>query len=290
MKSKEIRMKETFQSLNQIIQYNGERTVSDTLAAGYGIAQKLQSILGDTVHIIHPTLSSIDTPVSAVEEKAIQGSINYVKEINELLKGQELDKPIVMIINTVSVPVVSSTDAETIGGSHWETCVILPKNYKPPHGVAINNANEIIFFIDSLYDNRLMPVEFKFLLTQGLEYTFESDVGSHRSIINAPFPNANFIDCTNALQQIEDKDCGWWAVYNALMFVFTGSQDFLAQFTKRSREIAYVLRHLLPGLEEQEVIPQSVEEENKSEGSELENISPAEFIAIQKAIQESLKK
>ena len=96
-----------FQKLNQITQCNGEFINSNTLTIRH-------SILVDIAHIIHPALSSITIPASAIKEKAIQGSRNYIQAINELLHDQELDKPIVMDINTASVHVALSTDIQKL--------------------------------------------------------------------------------------------------------------------------------------------------------------------------------
>ena len=48
----------------------------------------------------------------------------------------------------------------------------------------------------------------------------------------------------NPLQQDGGNDCGYWATYNAIMFVCTGNGDFLAQFTSRSRKPASFLRYI----------------------------------------------
>ena len=107
-----------------------ETSISNVWATGKGISKTLKEILGKEAHIIEPTLSSIFSPASSNEQNKIQGARNYVEAINALLNKGVLDKPIVMIINTTPVSVSSSRDVSAIGGSHWVTCVILPKQYK----------------------------------------------------------------------------------------------------------------------------------------------------------------
>jgi len=58
-----------------------------------------------------------------------------------------------------------------------------------------------------------------------------------------------FIDGLTTNQQLGGTDCGWWALYNVLMIVFTGRIDYLTQFKYPSRESAYRLRAMFSELD-----------------------------------------
>jgi hypothetical protein len=230
-------------------------------ATGYGINKTMIELLGDSVYFVNPDLASVESLASSDEEEALMGTVNYIKIIrgfyindefrDGFIKGENgvLDKPIVMILNTTSVKVENPRSSKYEGGNHWQTCVILPKNYITPFGENIENTNEIVFFVDSKYKNKPVPVLLEYVLRYGFEYKFQSAEGvNYIHLVPPSMPNAEFPDCTNILQQEGGADCGWWAVYNALMFVFTGKRDFLNQFTQRSREPGYALRMLFNNL------------------------------------------
>jgi hypothetical protein len=270
---------------------------SNNWATGYGINQALNKYIGNYVHIIHPDASSVESP--ADPKKALEGAVAYAKMIsgyyvdNKLINkgaiiknvGVGLDKPVVMIWNTMSVKVSDSQAATTTGGSHWQTCVIIPKNYKTPTGKQIGNANPKVFFIDSLNEGAELPGSFKYLLTKGHTHTFGSDdKRDYTHMIPAAFPQAEFIE-RKPKQQEGGSDCGWWAVYNAMMIVLTGNIEFLDKFTQRSREPAYFLRNIFQGMEQDASLGGQVLTQKHTK----ENISPEEYKAMQQAILESLK-
>ncbi|WP_039459467.1 hypothetical protein [Candidatus Jidaibacter acanthamoebae] len=296
--SKIKRLEMLYTSLQAIVNYTGKVKKSDDWATGHGINNALNQILGDWVHIIHPDQSSIYSPASSKQDNALEGAINYAKNIggfysdkdliaNGLIHqdGGDLKKPIIMIINTSTIEVSSETDTLTEGGTHWHSCVVLPKNYVTPFGVELNNNQEIVFYLDSLNTKPKLPKSLKHLLTQGTEYTFESEGKEHKHRILPVFSDAKIVDGNECNQQLEGYDCGWWAVYNALMVVFTGNVNYLKQFESPSREPAYALREILPKLEERQVILV----ESKEKEKEVEKISTDELAAIQHAIYSSIK-
>ena len=71
--------------------------MSSKWATGKDIYNCLTKIFDNSVHIIHPDFSSIDTPV---DSKTIDGIINYIEVINELIRidGGKLKKPTVIKI------------------------------------------------------------------------------------------------------------------------------------------------------------------------------------------------
>ncbi|MBA8667947.1 hypothetical protein H1Q59_08615, partial [Holosporaceae bacterium 'Namur'] len=296
--SKIKRLEILYNNLQEIVNYVGQVKESDDWATGHGINNALNQILGDRVHIIHPDLSSLHSPASSDQDNALEGAINYAKNIGGFYSGKNLitnglihqdggslKKPIIMIINTSTIEVSSPTDALTEGGTHWHSCVILPKNYITPLGRKLNNNREIIFYLDSLNTKPELPKALKHLLTQGTEYTFESEGKEYKHKILPVFSDAKIVDGIECKQQLEGYDCGWWAVYNALMVVFTGNVNYLKQFESPSREPAYALREILPKLEERQVILV----ESKEKEKEVEKISTDELAAIQHAIYSSIK-
>lgn len=296
--SERKRLQILYSNLEEIVNYVGEIQKSDEWATGHGINKALNQILGNRVHIIHPDQSSIYSPASSNKENALEGAINYAKIIGGFFSGEDLianglihqdggslKKPIIMIINTTTIEVSSSTDPLTEGGSHWHSCVILPKNYVTPLGMKLNNGQEIIFYLDSLNSKAMFPQELKHLLTQGIKYTFKAEEEKHTHQIFPVFPTAKIVDGIKCNQQLKSFDCGWWAVYNALMVVFTGNISFIDQFKDASREPAYALRKILPKLEEKQIIAVEPKEKEK----ELERISTEELIEIQHAIYSSFK-
>jgi len=140
-------------------------------------------------------------------------------------------------------------------GTHWVTCVILPKHYCPPSsdfGEPLNNLIEQVYFIDSLSEKSELPRRFREALLQGISnYEVMTDVGLHTQSIPALFNDgADFFTCSPT-QQAGSSDCGWWAVYNSIMLILTGRPDYLGRFTRRSRIPASILRRLFPNLTEE---------------------------------------
>ena len=221
---------------------------------------------GGIYYIPHMNKSPCDSDIAIAREvafevaKQICGYYSNQGEQEELYpglvsSGNELDKPVVMIWNTETVLAEQSSQIDKSGGRHWQTCVILPKNYCPYYGGPLENDTELVYFVDSKYPERTMPNSLKQMLTTdnpyGEEYTFECEgyiyefsVGeqkySHRIANPFSIQEKQFITC-QAHQQRDDNDCGYWAVYNAIMLVCTGRDEYLKQFSER--RYANPLRH-----------------------------------------------
>ena len=244
---------------------NDRETISETWATGEGIYLALRRCLGSSVHIIHPNSCTTATPASSNELNATAGAKLYAKKISGFSSkgkrslesnilnddGSELKRPIVMILNTVSAKVRSEQDTKATAGQHWRCCVILPKNYKLPYTESsLNNANEIIFYLDSVSPQG-MAKAFETALRKGCKDLFSSGEENYIHDIPAAFPNAIIRDNIEICPQAGGSDCGWWAVYNALMIVFTGDTKYLEQFKSLKsgdRGPALKLRTLLPEL------------------------------------------
>lgn len=256
---------------------------SGSWASGYGINNGLREALGTAVHIIDPATSSVASLASDNHYEAIEGTVNYIKMISgystngQAIKngfihadGGVLKKPVVMVWNNASVKVKSEDDAEAVGGSHWQTCIMLPKNYITPFGYPIKNNTELVFFVDSLYEGQVIPTPFREMLVQERSFVFKSEGRTFYHTIGGAFPQAQFFNFTPK-QQLGGSDCGWWAVYNAIMIVFTGNADFLGRFNKRSRDYAYALREVFSNLDEQqpgikkELVAKVEEKDNKDQ-------------------------
>lgn len=256
-----------FAAINRLSQISNPN-FDNTLAGSLGIHQLL-SALGNQIHLIHPDFGSVHSMLSSRSEERQEAVLAYAKAIagfksngdqhHGLVQqdGGVLTKPIVMILNTQGVKARHRADAMASGGSHWVSCVILPKNYVTPNGVAIGNPQEIVYFVDPLYQNRKLPLEFKAILSEGFQCNFEVEGQLFNHTIVAPFPEMVCVDEINVFQQAEGSlDCGWWAVYNALKIIQTGSTEFLQYFRgahyqrheRQNRKMASQLRGCFPQL------------------------------------------
>lgn len=232
-------------------------TKSDDWATGHGILGVLTTELGHYAHVIDPDLSSVRTPISSDPQEALEGAVTY----GEALMGYSIegddhvaangvlnahaDRPSVMILNTTGVLAKSSCDSTATAGTHWVSCVALPAHYTTPGGVAINNPRPRVFYLDSYYEGRAMPAALRHVMLNGARV--RTVVGSVH-VVPAAYPNAEVVDRLSIKQQLGGSDCGFWAVYNALMLVLTGSVDFTGVFRERSRDLASRLRTAFPGL------------------------------------------
>ncbi len=216
----------------------------------------------DDAHILPSSLSSVTSLFDHKQSTRLEAVVKYGEMIfgyednngklhpNGLIHndGGELKKPIIMIINTASVVARYSADTLAKGGSHWVTCVILPKSYN-----ILNKSHqygkERIIFIDSYYEQSKLPDDFKNMIIKGCEYVGKSNFNgvdtNYKRRIPRLFNNPEFIEL-NIPQQADTSSCGLWALYNTFMIILTGSTEFTQKFQNRSNEIAYRLFSLFP--------------------------------------------
>ncbi|WP_341818977.1 ankyrin repeat domain-containing protein [Wolbachia endosymbiont (group B) of Phasia obesa] len=148
---------------------------------------------------------------------------------------KSLDKPFIVISNTATVLAQSSTDVNQQGGTHWISWVLLPKEYVNLLDEKINNKKYQVLFFDSL-SQKSFPEKLREFLTKGGEIIEKTDEGETQ-IRLMPFCEDREIsfksleDFTG--QQINGSDCGWWAIYYALMSVYTGGVKFLSALKGR---------------------------------------------------------
>ena len=207
---------------------------SNSWATGEGIYKCLRTIFRDDedTYILNPEMSSIFTPADKYNN---QGCINYIDAISKCLSGsRELRYPVIAIWNAFRSTPQGNIDPNRIIGNHWETLVILPKYFRPLYNQALNNKTEIVFFKNSngrgqlsdyfvyLLKNPIkVPLNLN-LIEDASEGTQTKDIGG---ICKEPL--IYYEDYKNIIQQKNSSDCGWWAVYNACMLVFTGDPSFI---------------------------------------------------------------
>ena len=273
-------MKQSLYQKLSNLQNSQAQLLSNNWATGQGIYECLTIIFGDEFHVIHPDLSSIYSPAS---DNDIFGAMNYIKEIEECIRidGGDLQKPIISIWNTASVrQTEGSINPEAEGGIHWQTLVILPKHYTKPNNEKLQNEHELILFKDSLYSGKTIPSMIKLLFKEKLIFPRnlrDGEIADNPNIeIGGALRDATIIDeqYKDIIQQEEGYDCGWWATYNAFMFVMEGNGDFISQFTAPSRTLGYKLRQVFSELdlnlsEENDTAAQKVENHNYDENIKL---------------------
>jgi hypothetical protein len=223
-------------------------------------------------HIISPNLSSVYTPL-----KDAEGIKNYAEKIagyfamedGDLVEngfihqdGGTLAKPIVMVINTHTAKAKSKSDVNANGGLHWVCAVVLPKSYTIL-GQTFTHTTERVFYFDSALMTSL-PDKFFAALKDGYEFREIREAGPKEiakdaslkkkgvlqsTLIPAAFPELEIVKSKPTRQQLGGSDCGWWAVYNALMTVLTGGDAFMKQFDSPYKpQRAYPLIKMFPTL------------------------------------------
>ena len=163
-----------------------------------------------------------------------------------------------MVMNTIPVQVDSNKNTAAIGGSHWVTCVILPTKFTIL-GKQFKFTHERVFFIDSNSRNKKLPAKFREMLQHGCKYSFTRDAGSielernplkkictSTHVVTSTFNNPEFFETPELKQQLNGSDCGFFAVYNALMVILTGGIDYAKSF--ETSHFGSKLRTLFPDL------------------------------------------
>lgn len=251
---RELEIVEDLLTGNTILPEAKMRPEEHQMAEGEDIMGILSALIGENAHVLHPNVGSIYNIFSTNKEVRIEAAEQLALEINQFItdripkhgKGttkrivKPLSKPIVAIMNTEgkqksNMP-TTRIDANEILGSHWISIVILPKDYKP-----LCNLNqkygtkdyEQLFLYDSLTTNRKVPEEIIQIFKYGGERKMAIDEKrSEDSDDYKIFPcldphKAQIKMNTNGKQQGRDFHCGYWAIYNAVMTLITGSDDWI---------------------------------------------------------------
>lgn len=183
-------------------------------------------------------------------------------EDKSLLNGHyvnSLDKPFIFISNTDTVLGRTATDTNTTGGSHWISCVLLPRSYMTINGETITNqANKYQMFLFDSQGIIRFPLELKDYLTNGTEFIEDENVTQL-----LPFCEESEIDFYDSRNlptgnQMNGSDCGWWSIYYALMTAYTGNVEFLSTVLRGEKLSAVPLRRIIRIGETLEAKPKKV--------------------------------
>ena len=225
-------------------------------ATGEIIDQTLRNILHDEVHIIHPDTLYLTSIFSNNKTNADYAITTLVKQIYDMKKlhvetedesyeqNPPLDKPIIAILNTQgrndSTEDKENSMLKNCYGSHWMTLVILPRHFIGlKYKFSANNnpqylniqEREQIYLYDSLphFPTREIPFDLKKALKQGLRISTQTAEGVK---LEDCIPSTVGADCLmrnntyKRQQAYGDNTCGYWAIYNALMTVLDGTDNF----------------------------------------------------------------
>lgn len=205
-----------------------------------------QEFISDQVYIVDPGLCSTGSPLQDSKHiykylEAINGyyDSDNIYHPNGYIRNGSLDKPVVMIINTDSLPEQQIAEAnarlqaglepEIEGGKHWICCVILPKQYQFNSNI-VKNENEKIIFIDSLNVVTLDQANlFLQQFTRECSYQYNTETRAIIKRIPTFSSNAEIVEPIYSAQQQDGWSCGIWAVNNALQIVATGNLQYLNQ-------------------------------------------------------------
>lgn len=225
---------------------------SDDWATREGLYTTLDIIFKESVHLIHPNLSSEFSPAN---KNDISGVVNYLTVIEKFIKtnGQvSLEKPIIAIWEVGNFKTENSLESQTTEGIHWQTLVIIPKNYNALNGKCLKNKSEMIFFKDPYFKKQSLSATFLRLLKKKERFYYEIEEEIKKNIlyeIGGYMPKCQLIEnsLTKVQQQSEKSDSGWWSIYNIIMFLFEGSCNFLGGFedSNYQKEKGYKLRGIL---------------------------------------------
>lgn len=236
-------MKELYEQLRKLIFNNDDSTNPRTWADDEQINAFINQAIIDIdteeqlAHYVAPTNFAY-AHISSMQ--------NIAKYLSSLTEEEELNKPLIVIANTETVLLKEGEkNYNKQGGTHWIAWVLLPKNYFLLSGEEYERDHYQVYFFDSLAKEHF-PEQLKDFLTEG--FAFKED----QTLIKRPqfcLPNEIiFTDCNHLTGQqngMNGSDCGWWAVYYALMTVYTGGIEFL-EVIKNRKLSAVPLREIMP--------------------------------------------
>lgn len=226
------------QNKENVTYLSEEQIPSMRLASGDSINDFILALLGDSVHFIHPNALSM-TPIfldgEIGQNAACEFAINFMShQTNDATHTKwldpvsDLEKPLVLILNTQTFTPSDTTNATQVGGSHWVSLVILPKNYQTMQGKKLNNEKYSIFYFNSINLEAAPPKSLIDIIQlggvhatpEGVTYSFEGLGVDAIELVSTGLKADN-------TQQVDVWSCGWWAIYNTLMVLQTGSNEFL---------------------------------------------------------------
>ena len=172
------------------------------------------------------------------EKYAYKGGREDALRINE-----PFTKPIIIIANTGQLSLNEETCNTTnlneiIKGTHWITFVYLPPNFKGLLSYHEDESEEkweerFILF-DSLPLIKTIPTTLKDKLCNGFFRKYDKSPQNSKeaeiTYLNPIGKTTKFITRANRTQQGYNT-CGYWAIFNAIMTVLTGSDRFYERFS-----------------------------------------------------------
>jgi len=219
----------------------------DIEMSGETIDLFLNKVFGDSVHIIHPDLLS--TSCLFEEGEAAENASIYLADhivqshMSHTSREKEgpdsplvLTKPVIMIVNTSCARSEgeSSHMLERVWGSHWIAIVILPRNFYGMVNTRDRKENatqkftsERVYFYDSIASGRTLPQCLLDAFQRGKQKVAQSEAGS--LLVHIPpilSQSCEVFNYSHVQQQAtNDKTCGLWALYNAVMTVLKGDDS-----------------------------------------------------------------
>ncbi|CAG9319210.1 unnamed protein product [Blepharisma stoltei] len=108
--------------------------------------------------------------------------------------------------------------------------VILPKNHTLIDGKALERAAETVFLIDSFGLDLQIPKLMKYLIQREIEIRISGE-NSARLKFGGFFPNVNIDERSLKLHEYP-YESGLWTVFNTIMLISSGNNEFLVPFSK----------------------------------------------------------
>lgn len=213
-------------------------------ASGDGLNAYMNRALRDAsgeqvAHYIGPNNFSFNSAEGILDAaKHLCRRVVEEEELNDHYGSDGLTKPFVFISNNQTVLAQHPAAAGDSGGEHWVAWVLLPKHYRNLEGEESSIDHYRLFFFDSLafYE---FPNHLRRMLVEGGAFQQVTEEGEEHQMILQPFcseAEIDFISChdlTGQQRGMLGGDCGWWAVYYALMAVYTGDTHFLEPLKKK---------------------------------------------------------
>lgn len=181
----------------------------------------------------HSADSLFTTAGAAAFARALFGAFTVHGEsdaADDIAPEYNADSPVVAIANIDSVVASSASDSTQEGGTHWVAVVILPAHYNPPQGEPLENERPVLWVVDSLHmvSEATHGSELKKALCKKASIRPAVDI-THIVFGSLTSEDIHFYQTG---QQKGGCDCGYWAIYNALMLVYTGSLDHVSDHPK----------------------------------------------------------
>ncbi|CAG9335232.1 unnamed protein product [Blepharisma stoltei] len=230
------------QSFSNLLAWS-ETSPTSTCSTAYGIKEVLKMIYEDRIHIISPEISNGYSP--AIEDET-SGVLFYISAINQSLEsdGYTLKKPLVAFWESkIPSQVSESSKAMQLENSLWQMMVILPKNHTSINGNSLERTAEAAFLIDSFGLDLQMPKLIKYLIQNEIEIRIPRE-NSPALKFGGLFPGVNIEEKSLKLHE-HPHESGLWCVFNAVMLISSGNNDFLEPFSMYDPCFSLKLRAIL---------------------------------------------